>query len=248
MPFCSSCGATVAGAFCSQCGTGATGQTTAAPVPLPARRKTSPLVWILAAIGGVILLVIIGLFAAGFYMARNPEAVWAKLVNLANPNAEVLSVDNTSKQITIRDKRNGKQVTVSFDDLRSGRFRLSATDENGNVGRIEVGAGSGKLPGWLPTYPDAKIQSQVTGVGDAGRESVEGGMYTFTTRDEPARVTSFYQEKCRDLGMTVDLSMATSDGGKIAARDEDGNRTLVVLFAGASSDGTTVTVTFKRKR
>jgi hypothetical protein len=204
-------------------------------------------VWILAAIGGMILLGIVGLFAAGLFIARNPDAALAKLVTLANPNAEVVSVDKASKRITIRDKRNGSEVTASFDDLRNGRFRLSAKDENGNVGRIEVGAGSGNLPAWLPIYPGARVQSQVTGTGDGGRESVEGGMYTFATPNDPARVARFYQEKCRELGMTADLSMATTDGGKIAAQDEDGNRTLFVVFTG-DAGRTTGSVTFKRKR
>src|SRR5713226_9791059 len=128
MPCCSSCGATVAGAFCSQCGAGARVPPPPGAIPgpaasgLPVPRKTSPLVWILAAIGGVILLGILCLFAVGFYIARNPNAVWAKLVTLTNPDAEVLSVDNASKQITIRDKRNGQEVTVSFDDIKNGRF------------------------------------------------------------------------------------------------------------------------------
>jgi hypothetical protein len=87
----------------------------------------------------------------------------------------------------------------------------------------------------------------MTGTGDGGKESVEGGMYTFATANEPARVARFYQEKCRELGMTADLSMATTDGGKIAAQDDDGNRTLFVVFTGETG-GTTGSVTFKCKR
>jgi hypothetical protein len=171
---------------------------------------------------------------------------FAKLVTLANPNAEVVRVNKTSKRITIRDKRNGSDVTAPFDDLKNSRFQVSAMDENGNVGRIEAGAGYGNLPAWLPIYPGAKVQSQVTGNGDGGKESVEGGMYTFVTPDKPARVARFYQEKCRELGMTADLSMATTDGGKIAAHDEDGNRTLFVVFTG-DAGRTTGSVTFRRK-
>jgi len=249
MPFCSSCGTSVTGSFCSRCGAAATTPAPAAiaPAALPVRRKTNPVVWILAAIGGVILLVIAGLFVAGFYIARNPNAAFAKLVTMANPNAEVVNVDNVSKRMTIRDKRNGSEVTVSFNDLKNGRFRLSAKDDNGNVGRIEVGAGPGNLPAWLPIYPGSNVQSQLTGTGDGGKESVEGGMYTFATPNEPARVARFYQEKCRELGMTADLTMATTDGGKIAAQDEDGSRTLFVVFTG-DAGRTTGSVTFKRRR
>jgi hypothetical protein len=37
-------------------------------------------------------------------------------------------------------------------------------------------------------------------------------MYTSANPEEPARVASSYQEKCRETGLTVDLSMSTTPG------------------------------------
>jgi hypothetical protein len=65
MPFCTQCGANVTGTFCSQCGSPASGAQTGA---VPAR-KTSPIVWVLVIVlgilivGGVCVLGIIGFVA-----------------------------------------------------------------------------------------------------------------------------------------------------------------------------------------
>ena len=48
----------------------------------------------------------------------------------------------------------------------------------------------------------------------------EGGNFTFTTHDSPAKVLSFYQDKTKDLGMKVNLTTTGDDGGMIVAADE----------------------------
>src|SRR5689334_16170682 len=99
MAFCTNCGATVQGAFCQQCGTpanAAAGQASASgapaampaamspagmpPAAAPVKRKTSPIVWILVGILGFFALCVIGLMAVGFFIARNPGKVMAKLI------------------------------------------------------------------------------------------------------------------------------------------------------------------------
>jgi hypothetical protein len=252
MPFCSTCGAEVKGAFCPQCGAAAAPgaphpapPAVAAPVPV---RKISPIVWILGGIGLLFVLGVIVVFAFVGYVVRNPERAMARMISAANPDAEILRYDKAGRTVTIRDKRDGSEVTLSFDDLQQGRFTLSGIDGKGKKGRVEVGAGSGRLPAWLPAYPGAKIESHITGTGDDGSETGEGGMYTFTTHDDPSRVMSFYQEKCGELNMKVELSTATADGGKIAAEDEDGNRSLTVVVGSGPGGGATGAVTFKRRR
>ena len=219
----------------------------AMPQAPAARRKTSPIVWILCIVGGLFLLAILGTFAVGYWFIRNPGVAIAKIVTAANPDVEVLNVDNAGRQITIRNRRDGKQVTLSFDDVKNGRLSLSAIDENGKVGRVELGSGAGKLPVWVPIYPGAKVESHLSGMGDDGDQAAEGGVYTFTSSDSPEQIMSFYQDKARDLGMKVDLTTATAEGGHISATDQDENRSLVVLV-GAANGGTSGTVTFKRKR
>ena len=77
MAFCTSCGATVQGAFCQQCGTplsaaaaSAAAPAAAPPSVAPVKGKISPVVWILLAVAGIIVLGIIGLVGAGLYVAH----------------------------------------------------------------------------------------------------------------------------------------------------------------------------------
>jgi hypothetical protein len=213
----------------------------------PVKRKTSPIVWILLAVAGVFVLCIVGLIAAGLYVARNPGVAMAKLITAANPDAEVLSTDLGSQTLRIRDRRTGKEVTLSFDDVKKGRLKFSAIGDNGEVANLEIGGGEGKLPAWVPTYPGARAQGNLTASGADGGGVGEGGMVTFTTPDPPSKVTAFYDAKCKELGMSVNLSQLSDTGGLIVGADEGKQRTLHVMVGGGSGD-TTITVTYGRKR
>ena len=257
MAFCTTCGATVQGAFCQQCGAQVNPASTpaaAAQIPIatpvgaaPVKRGLSPLVWILIAVAGIFVLCIVGLVGAGLYVAKNPGMVMAKLITAANPDAEVLSTDVGSQTVRIRDRRTGKEVTLSFDDVKKGKLKFSATGENGEVANLEIGGGEGKMPAWVPTYPGARAQGNMTAKGESTDGIGEGGVVTFTTPDAPSKVTEFYQEKCRDMGMTVNLSQLSDTGGMVMGADEGKQRTMHVLVAGGSGD-TSITVTYGRKR
>jgi hypothetical protein len=254
MAFCTNCGATAQGAFCQQCGTPVSAAAsqqvppqTIPPQPAQVKRKTSIVVWILLAVAGVFVLCVAGLIAAGLYVARNPGMVMTKLITAANPDAEVLSTDVGSQTVRIRDRRTGKEVTLSFDDVKKGRLKFSAIGDNGEVANLEIGGGEGKMPAWVPTYPGARAQGNMTASGADNGGVGEGGVVTFTTPDAPSKVTSFYDEKCKALGMSVNLSQLSDTGGMIIAADEGKHQTLHVLVAGGSGD-TTITVTYGRKR
>jgi hypothetical protein len=218
-------------------------------MPAPAaRRKTSVVVWILCGFAGLILLGLLGTAAVAYWFVSNPGLALSKVLTAANPDIEVLNVDNAGRRLTIRDRRDGKEVSVSFDDVKNGRISLSAKDENGKVEQVEIGGGAGKLPSWVPVYPSAKVEGHVSGTGNDGEQMAEGGVYSFTSGDTPSQVMSFYQDKARDLGMKVELTTATAEGGHFSAAEEDANRSMVVLVGTRSGGGASGSVTFKRKR
>jgi hypothetical protein len=262
MAFCTSCGATVQGAFCQQCGTpssAAAAQSAApqaapafapAPVP-PAKGKVSPIVWIILVVVGLFVLGIIGLVGAGLFVAHtvvsNPGLVMAKIITAANPDAEVLGTDAGSQTVRIRDRKTGEEVTLSFDDIKKGKLKFSARGKDGEMANMEIGGGEGKMPSWVPVYPGAKAQGNMTANGESGDGAGEGGIVTFTTSDPPSTVRAFYEAKIKAMGMNFNSSLVAGSGAMIMGEDEGGKRTLHVMVAEGSGE-TTFTVTYGRKR
>ena len=222
-------------------------------------RKTSPLVWILVALGGLILLCVLGAFAIGAFFVhkahqagldtdlirRNPAAAVARMAAMANRDVEIVGEDDRGGTITLRDRHTGKTVTMSFDQVKSG-FRISADGDDGKTAVMEFGGGPGKLPRWIPSYPgsDAKGTLSVRGSGNDG--DGQGGNYTFTTPDDPSKVIAFYEEKVKDLHMTVKLNANGSDGGTMIAT-EDPERRMLTVLVGRNGGETTVNVTYAEK-
>jgi hypothetical protein len=135
-----------------------------------------------------------------------------------------------------------RQAGVTFDRTRGGGFAITGRD-----GRVEFGS-AGKLPSWVPSYPGSKpafaVRAQGSGIGSNGES--EGGEFTFTTTDAASQVMAFYEDKCKDMGMNLNISTATSDGGTLVAADEGDRRSLTIVVGGTSRQ-TTVIVTYGRK-
>lgn len=267
MPFCTKCGASVAGAFCSQCGTptpAASGSPSpAAPTPPaaagPLPRKTSPLVWVLVAVFGVLLLG--GLAVAGFtffvvhkarqagissdLFQRNPAAATARILAAANPDIEIVSEDDGAGTVTVRDRNTGKTTTWNLDQAKRGKFTITTEEEDGKNATVEFGPGSSAhLPAWLPSYPGATVQGTFAVTGNTADGA--GGNFSFTTSDAPSKVLSFYQDQVKDLGMKVQVNTTTPAGGMFTATEEGDHRSLTVIV-GESSGKTTVNVTYGSK-
>jgi len=169
-----------------------------------------------------------------------------KMMAALNPDVDVVRTNDAAGTITFRDRRTGKEVTMTFDQARSGKFSFSAEDDRGKTATLEIGGSSSKLPSWIPAYPGTTIQSNVSATGDSNDGSGQGGNFSFTTKDSAAKVMSFYQDKARDLGLKVRLNATGGEGGTLIAGDEDGKRSLTVLVGGGSGD-TTVNVTYASK-
>jgi len=179
-------------------------------------------------------------------MRTNPGLAIGKMMAAFNPDVEVVRTNDATGTITVRDRRTGKEVTMSFDQAKSGKFTFSAEDDRGKTATVEIGGSSAKLPSWIPEYPGATAQTNLAARGESSDGSGQGGNFTFTTKDSTGKVMSFYQEKARELGMTVRLNAAGGDGATLIAGDEDGRRTLTILI-GSNSGDTTVNVTYASK-
>lgn len=300
MPFCTTCGSQVTGRFCMTCGTPAQAAGSAAapapavqppqPPPPPivaapappiqgqappvaaAPKKTSPIVWILLALG-VMFLLVVGLVAAGGFFVlhkarqagldpalweKNPGMAAAKLLAAANPDAEIVSMDEKAGIVVIRDKKDGKTIKMNFADLKRGRISFEGDGDKVSIGAtgdgdsagVEIqskdgtarfGAGAAiKLPSWLPAYSGAKEAGGMSGSGPDG----ESGTYGFKTNDPPATVVRFYEGALKRAGFRTEQQVESEE--TIVLTAENSGHT-VHLGATKNDAQTNVTITFTAK-
>jgi hypothetical protein len=243
----------------------------------PARKKTSPWVWVAVAVVGLFVLLGVAIAGLGFYavhkakqagldtglIQRNPGLAVAKMVVAANPDLEVLRLDEGKGLITLREKSTGKTTTVDFEAVKQGRitFRDDKGESfsiNSDSGGMEMKSSSGesvkfgtggeaKVPSWIPTYPGVKVESKYTRQGGDG----EAGAFGFSTKDPVKRVLEFYNQGLKAAGLNISSQFTQengdSPGGMITAEDGSKQRTVVVTV-GTESGGTSVALTYAIKK
>jgi len=223
------------------------------PPVVPAQRKTSPIVWILVVILGLFLLGGIAVVGIGAFVVhkvheagvdpdlwrRNPGLAASKMIAAFNPNMELVRVNESDNTITMRDRRSGHEVTMSFNDIQNGRFHMDVRGDNG--AKVEIGGDTSKLPSWIPPYPGSKPEVAFTGSSSEG----EAGTFTFQTSDSAQDVMKFYQDRISGLGMKTNLVANTPEGGTVAASDDSGRSLNVTV--GGNAGRTSVTVIYGKK-
>jgi len=215
-------------------------------------KKTNTLAWVLGGLGGCLVLVIIVVACIGFFamrtakragidpelFKRNPALAATKLAVAANPNVEMVSVDEGRQEITVRDKQSGKTYTMSFEDAKKGKFTIK---EDGKT-TLTVG-GKAKVPSWVPDYPGSDPQGAFSASGADG----DSGTFGFKTKDSSEKVIQYYQDQFKLSGMKVTSNITTQDGkssaGMLTAQDEASKHT-VTLVVGVDNGETSVAVTY----
>ena len=291
MAFCTKCGATVQGPFCGNCGapagSAAGGAPAAAPgpaapppsaaPPAPAAApaapatvaKTSPVVWIVAGCGGLIVLMALAGGLAFYYLAhkarqvahgieRNPALAITRMLAAANPDVDVVSVDEGRGTITVRDKKTGKTMTMNFQDAQKGKFVFEQDGQKLNVeahadgdkgslelksseGSLKFGAGTGKMPDWLPAYPG----SDAKGVMSMQNAKENSGTFQFTTQDSVEQVVRYYEDALKKAGLKVNTNTVQQDGKTgLGILTAEGSNRKAVVNATATGEGTNVGITY----
>lgn len=241
MAFCTRCGASLNGAFCARCGAGVAG----APAP-PARRGTSPILWVLVVLLCLFVAGIVGVIGTGAYVAhrlrRDPQGLLAGVL-AAHPDLEV--IDNGPGGMTVRSRRSGKKFSLSFDERRHGGFKLDAVDDDGHAGSVEVG-GDAHVPSWVPQYPGSQAEPVLSARGESDEGAGEAGEFHFTTPDSRDQVLAFYEARGRELGLTMHT---VRTGEKVTLSSaEDGPDRMLKLIVQRDGDRTSGNVTYWRKR
>jgi hypothetical protein len=219
-----------------------------------APRKGLPVwLWVVIGLFGLLILVVATIAVGGYYVARqfakNPRAVVETIIR-HDPNLEIVSDDGT--HVTLRDKRRGKTFTINYDDVKGGRIRIEGDNGESVVvnadGRgvevrdhdksAHIGAGSSRVPAWVPTYPGSTPEGAVTAV-ENGEES---GAFHFITGDDAQKVRKYYEDALRQAGFSV-----RNEDNEIKGEDAARNRKLGIGITSALGH-TSVTVGFTEKK
>jgi len=244
------------------------------PSSPPVRKKgLHPLAWVAIGCGGLLLVVLIGFFAAGAFVVnkakgwvekaeQNPALAAAEMVVRMNPDLTLVSKDEAAGTMTVRDRKSGETVTLSFDEIAEGRFTFEKDGERTEIAmgqeseggglRIEgpdgqqvvfgVSADREKLPGWVPLYPGATFEGQ--GIVTAG-DSTQGTFAQQTT-DPRAEVVTYYRARFEEIGIPIQTvtSEGTEGGDATWLTGTVDGRSLSVHVGPTQEGRTAVQVTF----
>jgi hypothetical protein len=165
---------------------------------------------------------------------KNPEKATALLILKANPDIDVVKSDDTAGEITIRDKKTHEETTITYSDIKQGKFKLKNSkgeevtvdpankDGNGSVvvknkeGTTVLGGDQAATapPAWVPVYPNVKVK---TGGMRSESGSKVNGLFMSETSDPPAKVKEFFDGKLKELGYEVSTSSYTTDKGEVSS-------------------------------
>ncbi len=233
--------------------------------PIPAaKKKTAWWVWGLLGCGGLIVVVVVVLVAGGAYLwtkvPKTELGMVAKAIEFANPDVQVVKLDEEDQIVTLRNKKTGEELTVNLEDARQGKFSFSTKDGKesvtiggesgvikveGEKGTMILGEAPKNLPSWLPAYPDVTP----TGGMSSEEQGRRGGSISFSTTDSVTRVIDFYKEKLAEQGLhprDEGAGSGTEEFAMLTVRTDDEKKTVTVT-ASRSDNQTNVGVSFEEK-
>jgi hypothetical protein len=244
--------------------------------PLPPGKKSNVLLWIV----GIVVVVMVGFTAmcglGGYFLMRkakqsgfdsalitkNPGYATAKMMVTMNPELDVVSSDDSSGAIVVREKKTGKTMTFKFDaekksmvvvdeDGKSATVKLNTDGDKSGIevqssdGTVKFGtSGSNQMPAWIPTYPGSTPKGTFSSQTKDGNQST----FAFKTSDAPAKVISYYQDQLKSGGFNITMTTNTPQGGMVMAEDGGKTRSVMLTVGGGSGDGTDVSVTSIEKK
>jgi len=206
--------------------------------------------WLLIGVAAFAVLFIIGVSVVTYLfvkkaeqVARNPLSAIVQIAAAANPDVDVLDVNETTGKVTIRDKKTGKTVTIDGDAIKDGKISIDTED-----GHAVLGSGANlKTPDWVFMPGGAKLVGGMTANGKDGA----GGTVVFTSAEPLDALKSFFEDKYKAAGYEQSVSsMSTTDGEQamqLVFQHENRKRS-VTIGAAKSSEGSGGSITYAEGR
>ncbi len=217
------------------------------PPPMPTNSGVPVWVWILVGLLALFMMAGVAVVATGVFFAKqaanNPVAMVAKIAAMANPNIEVVAVDEATGKVTIKDRETGKTVTVSLDDLKQGKLEVSSEE-----GKIQMGANvDAKIPPWVPVYPGAKQQNLMS----TQTAEADGGTILLEVKEEFGKVKAWYEDQIKAQGFESKMVTSTEGsegpGAMLIASKNDERQSLHIIL-NTEPEFTRATITFGSKK
>jgi uncharacterized protein YneF (UPF0154 family) len=240
----------------------------------PAKKGLPIWAWVGIGCGGLLILVLIVVMAAGFFVAKkvkdvagdfedNPAMATAKMIVKVNPELEEVATDEEAGTITVRNKKTGEVVTVNFDDIQDGKLSFttdegevkvdaSQLDENGSMtvtsgdGSVVVATGKPSAKD-LPSWVPMYPGTEPTSRHSMRTETTLSGGFEITTEDAVADVLEFYRSELESAGYEISVNTYTQDeteGGMVNGNNEAEHRSIIVILSREAGENTKAVVSF----
>ena len=244
------------------------------PPAAPPRKGLHPLAWVAIGCFAVLLVLGIGFVATTWWAANkiksfaekaqsDPDYALRKAAEWAvkmNPEVDLVSTDEAAGTMTIREKKSGKETTISFKDASEGKFSITTAEgekvgvdfsgtANGGQMKVDtgkgtatfgVGADSSKLPDWVPIYPGATVEGQ----GSMEMGATRHGTFTMKSDDAAAAMIDYYKSKMAALGLQVQTLSMDSGGTQGSMLNGTSEKRNLSVTIGTDAGRTTAQVVY----
>ncbi|WP_009960742.1 hypothetical protein [Verrucomicrobium spinosum] len=177
---------------------------------------------------------------------KNPTKAAAMIALRMNPDLEVITVNDATGEVTVKEKKSGDTITMSFDDIAQGKFTIknakgetvtmdaSNAEKQGVVvtgpeGQTVIGGSQSAPPDWVQLYPGA---TNTGGMRNEKGGSVNGS-YAMETTQNNEIVSKYYGDQLKAAGYETNVTAtSTADGDMtiINATKDEGKRTQTVMI------------------
>lgn len=174
-------------------------------------------------------------------MNANPERKSAEMIIGFHPDYSVVSSNDETKQMTIREDKTGKEMTFSYQDIADGKFAVTSSDGSSvSFGAVDLT----KLPAWVVLPSDAKSTGGFLNVVN-GKNS---GVVVFTTAMTAEEVKDFFNKAWESWSTSSGSSSSmTLNGVETVTLEKKSATQEISVMVQASGGKTTATVTYSEK-
>jgi hypothetical protein len=211
------------------------------------------------------LLAMIGLMVVGWFikgkaedfaadMEKDPARTMAELMVKTNPDVELVQTNEDDGTLTIRDKKTGEEMTLSFSEVEQGKFSVKTEDgeavfeADGEKGTMRFSGKDGEetvigegdvddVPDWVLRYKNGEHKS----VFSTKTKEQSGWSLMTKTTDKPKDVVDWFEKKLEADGFKIEAKTTMQGVAMVSASDEKARRTVSVT-ATESPDGADVAI------